>query len=86
MTRIAFFLLAIIMIAAKQPAATITSVQIGDWENPTTWDCGCVPTGTDVAVISHDSITISTHVYVHEVKSNVGGKLHFKSTAWLEFQ
>ena len=86
MKKIIFLLLAIIMISAKQPVATITSIKIGNWENATTWNCNCVPTGADIAIIAHDSVTISTHVFIHEVRSNIGGKIHFKSTAWLEFK
>ena len=67
------------------PGTVRTSVAIGDWTNPTTWDCGCVPASDEIANIVTDSVTISTHVYIRELRSTTGGKLHMTTSAWLEY-
>ncbi|MEA5458674.1 hypothetical protein VB796_06485 [Arcicella sp. LKC2W] len=64
----------------------ITSQKIGDWANAQTWDCNCIPTGQDTVVVAHDSITISTEVSCHYLKSETGGKLHFTPTGKLAFE
>lgn len=44
-----FFLLPVLAVAQ----GTTTSVQDGDWDDPATWDCACVPE-VDNAVVIHD--------------------------------
>jgi hypothetical protein len=44
-----FFLLPVLAVAQ----GTTTSVQDGDWDDPATWDCNCVPE-VDNAVVIHD--------------------------------
>src|SRR5712691_647202 len=48
--------LAILLTAIVWPgrvhAATVSSIQSGDWENTATWDCGCVPGAGDTITIS----------------------------------
>ena len=67
------------------PGTVRTSVRIGNWITPATWDCNCVPASDEIANIVTDSVIISTHVYIRELKSTTGGKLHMTSTAWLEY-
>jgi hypothetical protein len=67
------------------PGTVRTSVQIGDWTTPATWDCNCVPASDEIANIVTDSVIISTHVYIRELRSTTGGKLHMTTTAWLEY-
>jgi len=40
-------------------AATVTSVTNGNWLNPTTWDCNCIPQITDNIIIAHN-VTLNT--------------------------
>lgn len=44
------FLLAPVLVLAQ---GTTTSVQDGDWDDPATWDCGCVPE-VDNAIVIHE--------------------------------
>ncbi|MES2517506.1 MAG: hypothetical protein V4585_05340 [Bacteroidota bacterium] len=78
-----FFLL---MVGVAKPSPIITSVKIGNWAETTTWDLGRVPTGEDIVVIAHDSVSITGNAYLHELRSEQGGKLYFAPTANLIFQ
>lgn len=54
-------------------AATVSSVQSGDWENTATWDCGCVPG-------AGDNITISTGTTVKENATHFTGNVTVNGT------
>ena len=38
-------------IGASDPSAPITSLQTGDWYDPASWSCGCVPTASNAVLI-----------------------------------
>lgn len=46
--------------------ATIASVQSGDWNSISTWDCGCIPGASDDVTIMHD-VTINASVSVNSL-------------------
>ena len=52
----AIFLILAMMFVANIKAATITSVQDGDWSDEDTWSTGTVPKSNDVVTINHDII------------------------------
>ena len=44
---------------------SVRSVQTGDWNDPLTWDCNCIPASTDNIVISPgDSVSLVAHTTV----------------------
>lgn len=49
----------------------ITSVQDGDWNDPSTWNGGTVPTAEDTVVIEH-TVTISTNATAKVIKIRNG--------------
>jgi len=53
-----------------------TSVQDGDWTNPSTWDCNCVP----LPFISPLNITINHTVTanIHDAINNLDGRTYFE--------
>jgi|TARA_B100000315_G_scaffold143031_1_gene132035 hypothetical protein len=60
-------------------AATITSVQDGDWDVPSTWDSASIPTSADDVIIANGhTVTIPTMVSVEmlSLTINSGGALY----------
>ncbi|MFT5619461.1 MAG: hypothetical protein ACI85I_002707 [Arenicella sp.] len=51
-----FIIIFLIAFSVKSNAADIESVGSGDWDDPNTWDCTCIPTAAD------DVIIFSKHV------------------------
>lgn len=54
-------------------SATITSIADGNWSNPTTWDCNCVPTLLDEIIVAHNvsldvSFTVANSLTVQSGK------------------
>lgn len=58
-----FLFLVYVLVAFTTPlrAQTVASVVDGDWSNPTTWDCNCVPGFTSAVTVAHH-VTSSTTV------------------------
>ncbi|TNE76680.1 MAG: T9SS type A sorting domain-containing protein [Bacteroidetes bacterium] len=59
-------ILFILCIFSSYTFGQINSTQNGDWYNPTTWDCFCIPNplGTDDIIVSHAVIVNGNGVYV----------------------
>ncbi len=56
---------------------SIRSVQTGDWNDPLTWDCNCVPVNTDNIVVSPgDSVYIVAHTTVQNITIEANGVLY----------
>ncbi|WP_332367831.1 PQQ-dependent sugar dehydrogenase [Spirosoma telluris] len=55
-------------------ADSVVSVQSGSWMNPTTWDCNCLPTMTDMVTISPGH-TVSLNQQVQVKLLDIKGKL-----------
>lgn len=51
MIRIALLFVTLFAFSTSIKAQSIFSVSSGDWNNPSTWSCGCVPTKSDNVVI-----------------------------------
>ncbi|HXX41799.1 MAG TPA: hypothetical protein VEI58_06000, partial [Chthoniobacterales bacterium] len=52
-------------------AATVASVQSGDWENTATWDCGCVPgPGDNITVSTSTTVKVNTTRFTGNVTIN----------------
>lgn len=62
MKRITF----VLCIFSSYTFGQINSTQNGDWYNPTTWDCFCIPDplGTDDIIVSHAVIVNGNGVYI----------------------
>ena len=56
-------------------AQTVTSVQDGDWNDPTTWDCVCVPELDTVEVMHTVQITTNMKWTMQMVHVNAGATL-----------
>ena len=52
-------LIAVLTVFSSYSQIKTTSAQDGDWANPLTWDCTCIPTPKDTVIINHD-VTLST--------------------------
>ncbi len=49
-------------------AKTVTSVQSGNWDDPATWDCVCVPSAKDDAVIlPGNTVTLTADIKVNNL-------------------
>ena len=53
----------------------ITSVQSGNWSNPGTWDCGCVPTADDIVVIGPHTVTANQNSTISSLNVTSGGTI-----------
>src|SRR5690606_32959011 len=52
----------------------ITSQQDGDWGDPDTWDCDCVPTSEDAGpIIVENNVVIDADIFLNEVVIANGG-------------
>lgn len=61
-----------------QPAAIsplVVSVTSGDWSNPTTWDCGCIPTAINDVLIASGTNVQMTSSSIHNLTIVQGGTL-----------
>ena len=61
-----------------QPAAAaspLVSVNSGDWSNPTTWDCGCVPAAINDIVIAEGTTVQMASSEIHNLTIEEGGVL-----------
>ena len=47
-------------------AATITTIDTGNWSNTATWDCGCIPTSVDDVVINQN-VTLDVSATVNNL-------------------
>lgn len=54
-------------------AQTATSVQDGQWNDATTWDCNCIPTTIDVVVDHTVEITTNIILFMQQVQVNASG-------------
>ncbi len=69
------FILMLIMSLIFNDAFSLvrTSVSSGNWNQTSTWDCGCIPAATDSAIISGNTIVIvssSTTIKGFTIKNN----------------
>ncbi len=64
-----------------QPPAALASIEVfsvssGNWSDPTTWDCGCVPSPeADVTVMNGDSVFIDMNTQVVNLNIENGATL-----------
>lgn len=63
-----------ILLSVSAIAADRTSVGSGDYNDPASWDCSCVPASTDNVIIGHTITTSVSHTAVN-VDVLGGGKL-----------
>lgn len=68
-------LTALLLSASTTPAQTITSVQDGDWYDPTTWDCNCVPALQAVEILHTVQLTGNTKLNMLAIHVAAGAKL-----------
>ena len=54
--------------------ATIASVQSGLWNDPSTWDCNCIPGGDDNVVVDHE-VSFDANAEVSSVLVSASGTL-----------
>ena len=66
-TKIALSTLTFFVILSTQ-AATITSVQSGNWSNNNTWDCNCVPVAGDNVIIGTHIVTVNQIIRLQILK------------------
>lgn len=53
---------------AGETISTIASVQTGNWSNPSTWDCNCIPTAfNDVTITAGHAVTIDQNAFTKEL-------------------
>ena len=57
---------------------TRTTVQNGNWTTPATWNCNCVPSPNDDAIISK-VITVNSEVSIHNYSLQSGGTINFQT-------
>ena len=56
---------------------SIRSVQTGDWNDPLTWDCNCVPASTENVVVSPgDSVYIVANTTIQNITIEQNGVLY----------
>ncbi len=61
---------------------TVISVASGDWHNPQTWDCNCVPASTDgVRILLGHEVFLATSAEVTDVQIDTGGSLTLLSAS-----
>ena len=53
----------------------ISSVQSGNWSNPGTWDCGCVPSENDLIIIGAHTVTANQNSSITNISITSGGIL-----------
>ena len=76
-------LLAALALSASGAAAqtTFTSVDDGDWSDPTTWDQNAVPTvGSNVVIEDYDDVVLDVDADVNDVAITENGDLYFSGT------
>ena len=71
-TKVALSTLTFFVILSTQ-AATITSVQSGNWSNNNTWDCNCMPVAGDNVVIGTHIVTVNQNYSITDIEITVGG-------------
>lgn len=64
-----------LLVGSFAQAQTYTSVQDGDWNDPATWDCSCVPLVNDVVVIHAVQITTNMMLPMQELHVTSSGML-----------
>ncbi len=63
-------------------SSIVISTQSGDWNTPSTWQCGDLPTATKVVQVqSGHIVNISSDVHAKDVKFLGTGKLNYTGTA-----
>jgi len=56
----------------------ITSVNSGDWGNPATWDCTCIPDTSDVAnIVSPHTVDVNSNASIADLTVESGATLNF---------
>ena len=60
----------------------ITTVQTGNWNSTSTWNCGCIPTGGNQVYLDH-TVNVTSNQSAGNVIVNVGGGLNFPNAVTL---
>lgn len=68
-------LMAALALVPASRAQIVTSISDGDWDDPATWDCGCVPVIDDLEVLHHVRFTGNTIVFNDSVHVAIGASL-----------
>jgi hypothetical protein len=59
---------------------TISSFTAGDWNDPNVWDCFCIPSVGQTALLKHDvRVPASYNAVAGKIQYTTGGKLRFAS-------
>lgn len=76
----------LVLFASICDAQTVTSVQSGPWNSPSTWDCGCVPDFSQSVVIANSvEITEALLLGHQQVLVAIGGELTMTLPATVSF-
>lgn len=66
----------LITIAAPKNSLDINSVTTGNWSNPSTWDCTCIPTTLDnVTIFNGDEVFVDTDGFMTNLNVDAGATL-----------
>ncbi len=63
--------------------AVRTTTMTGNFHNPSTWDCGCIPISSDDLIVNH-FIYLGTAFTIKSVTINAGGRLRVGSPASIQ--
>ena len=65
--------------------SVVESVNSGNWDNPSTWNCNCVPTATDEVIVqTGHTVTLNQNATVKYLRVN--GNLVFNGNKVLQLQ
>ena len=68
--------LSCLLIANSASSLTATTITSGFWNNPTTWNCGCVPGAADDVIIAFSHmVTLGSNISVNNLTINASGAL-----------
>lgn len=62
------------------PAFNIVSVQSGDWDNPATWDCKCIPSYVSTVIVNNGhTVAIDGNAFARNIINR--GRVEYKTKA-----
>lgn len=69
------YLLLLLLLSPLFVAGQVASVQDGNWNDPNTWDCTCVPAAGSGSVTIVNSVTVSATQSADQVFVDIGGQI-----------